>query len=540
MADKAKVLVVDDERINRKQLSELLEDGYEVAVAKNGEQALQRLNAAPDIDLILLDVMMPDLDGYETCRRIKAIARLERIPVIFVTALNEAGAEATGLALGAADYLTKPLNPVIARQRIHNLLERERLRIEVENHRNHLEHLVEARTSALAIAKEAAEGASRAKSAFLATMSHELRTPMHAIMGLTDIVLRRAENPRQKEQLGKIRQASQHLFGLIEQLLDVTRLEADHLTLDMAPFQLETVLEPVLRLCKPAAQAKGLAFDLEAPEALVRETLLGDAQRLTQVLLELAQNAIKFTSYGLVQVDVSQISADDGFCELRFSVQDSGIGVASEDQQRIFTLFEQADGSMTRNYGGSGLGLAISQQLVRLMGGHINLVSQSGSGSEFWFTIRLEKGKAPIVAETRLAGEALEQHVRGQYAGTRVLVGESSLFAQGLLLMVLEDAGFDIDMVTDGASLLVKAQQCDYALILINFELPQLNGLETLQVIRTCPGCADLPIIGLTDVMLESSPGDEHSTLITEWIPLPIDPDVLLTSVLRALGQRGS
>ena len=211
---KPKILAIDDTPANLLALGAALGAEFDVQIATSGAAGLA-LAAQMAPDLILLDVMMPQMDGYETCRRLKAAPRLSAIPVMFVTALAESGAESAGLALGAADYITKPINVEIARQRIRNLLEREQLRKEIEVHRDHLEELVQARTVALSIARQAAQDASRAKTIFLNNISHELRTPMTAIMGMTELALRRAADPKQADQLGTVKRAAGQLLVLV-------------------------------------------------------------------------------------------------------------------------------------------------------------------------------------------------------------------------------------------------------------------------------------------------------------------------------------
>jgi signal transduction histidine kinase len=388
--ERARLLLVDDSPTNLSTLGRTLAGEFDVQVATSGAMGLGLAAESPP-DLILLDVMMPDMDGYETCRRLKADARLREVPVVFVTALTEADAESTGLSLGAADYIAKPFNVAIVRQRIRNLLERERLRREVEIHRDHLEEVVRIRTAELSKARDAAEAASRAKSTFLANMSHELRTPMNAIMGMTALALRRASDPKQIDQLNKAVQASRHLLGIINDVLDLSRIEADRLTLEHADFTLSGIVAKVAELLEQQVAERGLTLATEMEPELAERCLRGDPLRLGQILLNLAGNAVKFTETGSVAIRVRAIGESADALQLRCEVADTGIGISREDQARLFAAFEQADGSTTRRYGGSGLGLAISKRLVNLMGGDIGVDSEPGKGSTFWFTVRLDK-----------------------------------------------------------------------------------------------------------------------------------------------------
>ena len=390
---KQKILAIDDMPANLMTLGAALGEAFDLQIATSGAAGLSLAAAAPP-DLILLDVMMPGMDGYETCRRLKAEPRLSSIPVVFVTALGDSAAERAGLALGAADYITKPINVDIARQRIGNLLERERLHREVESHRDHLEQLVQKRTLALSIAKEAAESATRAKSIFISNISHEQRTPMMIIMGMTDLALLRATDPEQADLLGRAKASSAQLLALINDLIDLTSLEANRLSLEPDDFVLAGVLDTLGGLCGANAGAKGLQFRIAAAPELAAMPLYGDAPRLEQILLNLIDNAIKFTPQGSVGVAATLVEETTHDARLRFEVRDSGIGIAAADQKRIFSLFEQADGSSTRPYGGTGLGLALCKQLVVLMGGTIGVDSRPGEGAVFWFTLRLSKPAA--------------------------------------------------------------------------------------------------------------------------------------------------
>ena len=395
---KPKILAIDDTPANLMTLGAALGDDFDLQIATSGAAGLV-LAAEMVPDLILLDVMMPEMDGYETCRRLKAEPQLRKIPVIFITALGDSNAESAGLTLGAADYITKPINVRIARQRIGNLIERESLRKEVEARRDHLEQLVQARTLSLSIAKEAAEAASQAKTVFLRNISHELRTPMSAIMGMNELALLRATDPKQVDQLGKLKLASKQLLALISDLVDISALESNQLSLEQDKFTLAGVFERLSGLFAAEARDKGLAWGFETTPGLAGLALLGDAPRLEQVLLNLIENAIKFTATG--SVSVAALVAEESVLDvlLRFEVRDTGIGIEPADQRRIFNLFEQADGSPTRPYGGTGLGLALCRQLAGLMGGAIGVDSQPGAGSLFWFTARLRKAESVAMVD---------------------------------------------------------------------------------------------------------------------------------------------
>ena len=384
------ILAIDDTPANLLTLGAALEAEFDLRIATSGNAGLA---LATEImpSLILLDIMMPDMDGYETCRRIKADPLLRNIPVIFVTAATEPAAENTGLAMGAADFITKPINVTVARQRICNLIEREQWRMEVQAQRDHLEQLVQTRTQGLSIALEAAEAANQTKTAFLHNMSHELRTPMTAILGMAELAERRGTDPKQLAQLGKLKGAATQLLALITDIVDSTALQANRLTLASGNFTLSKVLDKMNSLFGEMAAKKGLTLSATTDPALENFPVLGDAMRLEQVLQSVIGNAIKFTAHGGVSATALRVEESVNHILIRFEVRDTGIGIAQADQMRIFNLFEQADGSTTRRYGGTGLGLSLCKQIVTLMGGAIGVESEPGSGSLFWFTVRLRK-----------------------------------------------------------------------------------------------------------------------------------------------------
>jgi signal transduction histidine kinase len=274
---------------------------------------------------------------------------------------------------------------------LQDITERKQAEAELEQHRHHLETLVRERTAALSIAKEEAEAANRAKTAFLATMSHELRTPMNGIMGMTSLAMRRATDPRQAEQLSKVTRSSQDLLAIIDAILDYSKLESEHLALEDNELNLAVVMESQVFLKAPLAKDKGLRLDTSLEPELSRVMLRGDAQRLGQVLGYLIGNAIQFTEEGAVTIRARVSDGTSSDVLVRFEVQDTGIGISAEDQRLLFTAFQQVDGSTTRKHGGIGLGLALSRRLVQAMGGSIGVESVEGAGTTFWFTARFAK-----------------------------------------------------------------------------------------------------------------------------------------------------
>jgi len=391
------LLVVDDLPENVEVIGEFLAPDYDIQCAFSGPEALDLL-AQHTPDLILLDVMMPGMDGYSVCEALKRDARTAGVPVIFVTAGNDAASETRALAAGGVDFIHKPVNRDVVRARVGvhlALRERERLLLrlndELEQLNAELEERVEERTQGLRDAMIQAEAAHRAKTLFLANVSHELRTPMNGILGFAGLLKGQIGEPRLRERVEKIEHSGLQLLGVVNSIIDVARLEAGKVHLQSADFFLSTLLEGVEALWRGRAQAKGLQLALEVDPDLPA-TLVGDAVRLGHVLRNLVGNAIKFSSAGCVTLRARLVRAIKETVMVRFEVEDQGIGIEPELQSAIFGLFEQGDNSSTRRYEGAGLGLAICQHLVRLMGGQVGVDSTPGAGSRFWVSVSLGVG----------------------------------------------------------------------------------------------------------------------------------------------------
>jgi signal transduction histidine kinase len=541
LQDNVSILVVEDDpgdfglvRVHLRQAGFGHTSGSEPLWAKTLAEGLATAQRVRP-DAILLDLSLPDSNGLDTVRAMRAV--VSDAPILVLTGNDEHSLALNALEAGAQDYLVKgQIDPDMLGRALRYALVRSKLEQSLRQHQLHLEEMVQERTAALSIAKEAAETANRAKSTFLANMSHELRTPMNAIMGMTDIVLRRISDPKHIAYLTKVKTASTHLLHVINDILDISKIEAERLTLEQVDFKLGDVLENLTSLIRHKSTEKNLQLQVDLAPEVADIWLLGDPQRLGQILLNLAGNAVKFTAQGsiILRARISKESATE--VQLRFEVEDTGIGISAEEQTRLFTAFEQADGSLTRKYGGTGLGLIISQRLARLMGGDVGVSSQPGVGSTFWLTVRVLKAAAGSVppASTFVAGMA-EARLKAKFAGTRILLAEDEPIDRAILLMLLEDAGFAVDLAADGTEAVALAQRQHYALILMDMQMPKLNGVEATQVIRTLPGYAEIPILAMTanafdeDLMVCLEAG------MNDFLGKPVQPDVLLETLLKWL-----
>jgi PAS domain S-box-containing protein len=391
----------------------------------------------------------------------------------------------------------------------------------------------------LAVAKRAAEEANRSKSEFLANMSHEIRTPLNAIIGLAHLLLKSELSERQRDYVQKMRSSGDHLLGIINDVLDFSKVEAGKLEIEASEFAPVTLLEGVTALLADKCAVKGLALSVEVDPALPQH-LVGDSLRLGQVLINFANNAVKFTERGSVVIKVRAEPDGGPGLPVRFEVSDTGIGLTPQQVGRLFQSFQQADSSTTRRFGGTGLGLAISKRLAELMGGEVGVHSEPGRGSTFWFTARLDTvvpGRAHDGEAAAAAALAVPPFPAQLAAvrGKRILLVEDNDINQMVATELLQDAGFVVDVAENGQAALDCVERGRYDLVLMDMQMPVMDGVTATRELRRRPGHGQLPVVAMTANAMTQDRQRCLDAGMNDFLSKPIEPDQVWAVLLRWL-----
>ncbi len=478
-----KVLTIDDEFLIRESIVDYLEDsGFEVLQAENGRIGLEVFRKElPDI--VLVDLRMPEIDGLDVLTTVTK--EVPATPIIVISGTGVIQDVIDALRLGAWDYLVKPIGDLaVLEHAVNKCLERAELLKENQLYRINLEEEVksrtadlEKRTEELLKAKETAEEANLAKSRFLTTMSHELRTPMNGVLGMVQLALLSDLTDQQRYYLEIISQSGRALMDILNEILDLSRIEANKIELEELEFNLGETLESIVRLFSGSADAKGLSLNCRIP-IHIPVKLIGDPNRLNQILSNLIANALKFTYEGEINLTINKLKETEDSVNLFFGVSDTGIGISQEKLDIIFQPFSQVDNSTTRKYGGTGLGLTIVKNLIDLMGGTINVESEVGAGSTFWINLPFKKQKT-----------AVEDYSVPDLSDKRILIVNNHQTSKDFLERQTNQWEMTNKAVTSGKDAIKLIQTSDekgllFDVIIIDYQLPDMNAIQLIKQIE--------------------------------------------------------
>ncbi|MDR1246889.1 MAG: response regulator [Clostridiales Family XIII bacterium] len=510
-----RILVVDDEPVNIQVLNNLLTmRDYSVTAAYNGIEALDLFDRGEEFDLVLLDVMMPKMSGYEVCRHLRERYSLFDLPIVMLTAKNRVQDIVLGFQSGANDYIQKPFDK-------DELLARARTLLELKG------------------AMSAAMAANRAKSLFLANMSHEIRTPLSAVIGLADLLLKTPMDDRQKEYTERMRRASSTLLGIINDILDFSEVDAGNITLKYISFNIKNLFDDIAAFFRERNIASNIELRFELGTD-IPDDLVGDPQHLLRIFINLVDNAFKFTEKGSITVRAAVSERAQNSVTLRFAVEDTGIGMSETQMSEIFTAFNQADNSATRKYGGAGIGLTVTQRMTELMGGEISVSGEEGKGTTFTFTCPFKlvpEGSDESTQNTESTADTDNTVLRGK----RILLVEDNEVNTLIASELLSSVGIDVTTAQNGKEALNRLDDAAHSggpffdLVLMDLQMPVMDGYKATELIKATPEYRDLPIYALTAHAFPEDRDRCFALGMDGHLTKPIDTDVFYAALRTAV-----
>lgn len=519
--EKLNLLIVDDKAENIIALEALLnQHDINIITTTSPNEAL-RICWEKDIAIALVDVQMPGMNGFELVEILKNNARTQEITVIFVTAISiEAKYAIKGLNVGAIDYLYKPLDPYITSAKVDSFIQLVRNQREIRQKNQQLEKF----QAELIKAKDEAEQSKKAKQSFLANMSHEIRTPINGIIGILHLLDKSELNTEQKEMLKLLQVSSESLLGVINDILDISKIEAGKFKINYAPTEVRPLVTQAKNLLNIRAQEKHLDLILKIDER-TPEVIIADSLRLNQIFMNLLSNAVKFTDKGTITFAVDVLDFKSNAVLIDFSVTDTGAGISKENQLKIFDKFEQVEDHSITQHGGTGLGLSIVKKLVELKGGTLNLESEEGKGSRFSFTKWYEYTAKQEVVETADQKEPVNASLKGM----RILVAEDNPINKFLIMRILQKWEIDVTVVMNGLEVLDILTKHDFDLILMDTYMPGMNGFDVTRKIRKgeISGKEGTPIITFTAGILDVERATSAEAGANDILSKPFDVEVL-------------
>ncbi len=524
--NKINLLIVDDKAENIVALEALLhQEDINIITTTLPNEAL-RICWEKDIAIALVDVQMPGMDGFELVEILKDNPRTQEIMVIFVTAISiETKYAIKGLNVGAIDYLYKPLDPYITSAKVDSFIQVVRSQREIKQKNLQLEHF----QADLIKAKEEAEQGKGAKENFMAHMSHEIRTPINGIIGLTHLLKKSNLDEQQKEMLELLEVSSESLLGVINDILDISKIEAGKFRMNFAETDIKLLTTQATNLLNIKAREKNIALILDLDENLP-DVIIADSLRLNQIFMNLLSNAIKFTNEGEVRFKAEVLNKKSNNAHIRFSISDTGIGIAADFKDKIFESFEQVEDHRISRYGGTGLGLSIVKRLAELKGGILEVESEEGKGSTFSFTKWYEfvEGKKDVKEnDTTTELPSLD--------GVRILIAEDNPINKFLVVKILESWKVTTHVANNGQEALDALKENDYDLILMDTYMPIMNGLEATKKIRSgyVPGKQYIPIIAFSAGVLDMDREVAIEAGANDIVSKPFKPNVLHQKISR-------